>query len=697
MALYAIILVQTVILGGAIALLWRRLGRLEAELARTRARLIAYVGARRPALAKRKRAALAHAYGADALGEFRAPPADDRYDDLYGGGDDIEAERRSARLWPMSELDRGQGPRAAPEMLRAGLAALLIFAPVGLLAFGASLAIAIVAAAGAILAAFALSLREAWAPAAWIGAVGAAGAGGAGLYVDVAARAPQTFAAALAITGVAGLVHARARMRRGPGLAPGLALFATAAAGALAGGALAGPIGLALASLVVAGAIAGAATTRLEVAHVGAFLAACGGLFVLSGSPEADTWLTPASTLTAALFIGVAGVSVPAAGKKAFLSAVTASAAGLIGAGLQASPNGLGAPLWAAGAFVSVSASLFAILAVAKQRKGALAPLGWSAWTLCLAGFASLAIAVDLAFAGPYASALFAAMALAFMLVDARAPHAMWRVCAVLATGAALWTAVEASLVFFSGRPGPAPALVVGLGAAAPALFAMLSARIAWPRAPLAGAIFEAAALFSASLAASVALRAMFSGSASALAPLSHAEAGLHGALWLMAGLGCGAMMDREPRALRKGACALFTIAGASAAVLGAGIVLNPWWGGAHGAVTGGVFINSLALAYGAPAAAAWAHWTFWRGRGALRRGRAALVLVCTLTALWLALEIRRAFAGPNLFGPNLFGPNLVGAAIDWREACLYGLVVLGALVGGALLSRSASTRRRYR
>lgn len=121
--------------------------------------------------------------------------------------------------------------------------------------------------------------------------------------------------------------------------------------------------------------------------------------------------------------------------------------------------------------------------------------------------------------------------------------------------------------------------------------------------------------------------------------------------------------------------------AGLTLAALGAGLVLNPWWGATNppSHVAGTALLNPLLLAYAAPGALLWI-----AGKAPPQRARwlaqASKLAGAALMLMWATLEVRRAFH------PEAMREAAIGAL----EGALYALLALGAALA---VARAAHTR----
>jgi hypothetical protein len=524
-----------------------------------------------------------------------------------------------------------------PERAKPIAALALIAAPV--LALGLIENRALLASVGLSLAAASLfwAQRLSWRPTAWASVVGAAAWAIAALGAGWAQQAPAPFSGAALFAGALGLAHARLG-----GFAPGAAMALTAVAALLilgAGDTLIAPAGAAFGALVILAAVLGAASLRTEGMHATAFAAAGAGLFVLSGQPEAAIWFTPVAAWTGALFLAIAAVRAPVLGARGTLIAGTGAAAPILAAGaLYAAQHGLAEPLAAAGAFACL-ALIFAGLLVfsARRRARGIAELKLTAWVLLAAALISAAFAVGLTAPRVLVGSAMAAFALGFVALDRRNPKALWRGAAIASALGALWAAGAAT-------------------------------EFNWPRAD--AAFFEGLAIAFAMFAVTAAIRLGFSLGAPNTTPLGFVEAGTHAAALLAAALALATLANAGARAIRRSGAALLAAGGTCAVAVSALLWLTPLWAERAVAGTEWPLMRYAPLGFALPAIAAWAHWFYWRMRGAHARTRAAFAIATLTSAACAALQMFGARAGVAVAG-----------AADWTGIAL-ALMAFGLAIG---------------
>lgn len=161
--------------------------------------------------------------------------------------------------------------------------------------------------------------------------------------------------------------------------------------------------------------------------------------------------------------------------------------------------------------------------------------------------------------------------------------------------------------------------------------------------------------------------------------------------VWTGYWLGCTALLALLPKSRTAAIVQIWggrvlAVMAMLVALLGGFSLYNPWWGMVPAPVPGLPILNSLLLGYGAPVAMLLVGAQFWRRSGeAWLRASAQRVGAC-LAALWLTLEVRRAFTGPDL--TNAVTPSL-GAWL-WTAALLGLALAASWMLRGAAGSDSA-------
>jgi hypothetical protein len=488
-----------------------------------------------------------------------------------------------------------------------------------------------------------------------------------GALASVSAGAPALAPAALAAATLSmlGLVQASAAPdapSRWAASALHAAALAALAAGA-AGFGVGGAFGWGLA-LVVAATLALAHGPARDAALISVWLAACAGLFSLSGDVLATPAMTPAAALAGAGFLGAGLVRTPRPESHGLVLFALAAAAPL-----AAVPLALDGPAAGIG-FGAVAALLGLGFARAAQACGGARQTTLAAWPLALgavsAGAGALNAAAPPALIGPLAAAaavslsLTAARTKAPAVAAAAAASAVFACLAVLdavrlaPSAASSWTgAILAAAALLLGawllstrRLGGAPATGLTLG-----VFGVLTA-IAAPLFLFPEVAFD--------------LRG----------------AGAIASAWLALGLVLCALGERDGAAQHAGLAAAAAGSGlATWALIG---TANPWWSPEALPLPAGAAGTALLLGAGLPAflSAAMAAATASGGR---RRASAAFgASAVALTLAGAALALRSAAFGPA---------GLSGQSVSSIE--LIGLTLTMAGLGGTLAMAPNLTARR--
>ena len=505
---------------------------------------------------------------------------------------------------------------------------------------GVAAPVLVAAGVGVATAMMLLGLRQEWRAAAWAGVMTAAAWALVGFALGAAQASPIQYCVFVSVAALAGLTHAHLR-----GAAPGSLMALTMAAAALALAsqtAMIGPAGAGFGVIVAAAAIVGGMSLRLEGVHLAVFAAALIGLFVLSGQSEAAIWFTPVTTWAGALFLGVAAVRVPLLGSRGLALAGVGALAPLLALGaLHLAHHGLTDSFAAAGAFAGLGLLLCGVLAAAAlPRANGVAALKATAWVLAAGAFTAFATAILLAAQAPLAAPAFAALALGLALLNARLPDGVWRAFACIAAGFAAACALGAGAMLLNEAQRWLPAVLLGLGLAAPAALVAAAARFAHrAEAGFTAGMLEAVALALGVIGANLAVRLYFSGGAMLLQPVGFVEAGAHISVWLMASLLIASRSHRGSKPVRIGFSMLLALIALTLAAFGGGLWLTPYWSEREAAIAP---ITHAPLGFLAPAILFWAHWAFWRARGTDTRARTALAAGALLTAAFVTLQLMR-------------------------------------------------------
>lgn len=418
------------------------------------------------------------------------------------------------------------------------------------------------------------------------------------------------------------------------------------------------PIPAALAVLaLLAGLGAGLGTgrgwSRWEALIAPAVLTVLGLVLVLSGAAPAEvTGLRIAGAALAGAWIlsGLLG----GGQARAAPVAATGALALMLRAALDLDP------LPAALALEAGAAALFLAAALrARRRTDRSEDLALGAWSL--AGGLALAAAVRLGALAQAVPALEAALALGLVLAQRRLGWRGLTVAAMAAGGAAIAGALDPRFFAPAVETGPAAGLAVLVCAIGGVLLAF-AGRL--PRLPEGQSAprqsLTAAAVILGLIGAFIGLRWCASGQGVGLSLLL--ESSLRSLLLALAGAALLlAVRDRQAIIGRVGPHLLLALA-ALHATLCQLLLWNPWWGLWANPVEATPLVNSLALAYLAPAGA-------FALAAARSRDRAPAqgygVLAALYGLVWALMELRHAFHGPDLTaGISPYAERLAQAAL---------------------------------
>lgn len=643
MSIVVLIAIQLIVTVAGFAFMWRRLDIVTSELTRVRRLLETLELARFSNAAVRRtqpaRAEPAFAGSAEPANPPQAwtpprtpaPPARPA----------LPPKPAQRLLMANDAPEEAAGLRGAvtPELARL-LACLIVGAAPSVALFFSAPLVGVVTAGLAIAAATMLvALRPLWRASAWAGLLGAATWSAVGLVTSAAALAPMAFAGAVTAAGLCATIHARFAGLWSGALMAAVGAMSLAALGLTVG--MVGSAGIGLGLLTAAGAVAGASSLRAEALHVGALFAGGAGLFVLSGQEGAAVWFTPAIAWYGALFLAISMVRTPVLGARGLMLAATGAIAPLLAAGsLFASEHALADPRAAAGAFAVLAVILSALIAVAAQRHGrGIVALKLTAWALAAGALTAFAAATLLALPAPLAAIVLAMAGVALTALDWRMPQALWRAAAIGAfacAAAASWIGASVDWPAYIYAP---------LGVLAPAALASVAALIAQRRpAILTAGVFEALAIAGALIGGSLLLHWTLTASAPGT-PLGFVEASAHITLWLGAALALAWRSDHGASDVRRAAVALLGLWALCAGAVAALLWLTPHWSARPASGLYWDLFQHQPLGFAMPAILAWAHWTFWRGRGRHVRARAAMAMATLATAGFATLEIVAARA----------------------------------------------------
>lgn len=635
--IFVLLAIQTAAALAAGVYLWRQVRRHSIEIADLRKALSSGVAQRPVAMARRaaKAEVLALAVGAETIAsEPTEAPID-----------------RAQRAWSLPPTATITAPPTgvSAETARGLTLGILAIAPALGFAFNAS-APTVVACGLAISAAMmAIAHRPIWSAAAWAGVATSGAWALIGLAIGSARTDPASFSTLVALAGVTGLIHAyRRRISTGVTMALIMAIASLVLAAQIG---MISPAGVAFGFIVAAAAVTGALSLRLEGLHIGAFVAALVGLFILSGQPSAAIWFTPATAWAGALFFAIAAIRVPQLGARGLAIAGTGALAPLAAVtALYFSQQGLADRFAAAAGFAVVSALLGGVIAAAAMRRDrGLDALKATLWVLLAGSFTAFAASVGLALPAALAAPTFAFAALLLSALDLGLPSRAWRAFACLCSIFAVISAFTTAQVLL-GESSLWPAwLLIVSGVGAPALIIGAAAVAAKRRqARLSASFLEGAAIVLAVAAADLVVRVVYAAGAVLLEPISFAELGAHAAVWLSAALFLRMRARFGARRVRVAFANVMLVTTLGVLLTAAALWMTPFWEPRQSPVA---FISRDTFGFLLPALMLAGHFWLWRSRGAELQTRLALAGASLMLAAFLTLEVTRSDGDADWLG----------------------------------------------
>ncbi|GAM97667.1 integral membrane protein [alpha proteobacterium U9-1i] len=393
-----------------------------------------------------------------------------------------------------------------------------------------------------------------------------------------------------------------------------------------------------------------AGAVRARVAHPAAFAAATGAL-VLGAmlflqtrnpfGPLAESFYFWA--LAAAPLVGVAALAARADRHgRALVAGAGASGAAVIGALGVFSRDEWSAPVVWAPMFAGAILLFFAARHIARESAQAEKDLAVDFW----AGAASLLALIGLQSLAPdflKPSAMSAAALGATLLFHQRG----WRglghasiVFAMFALAHALSAGFPDSVTMLATPV--VRTLLILIGATA---FLHAASALATPRQRDTGEALGAGAILIGAIAVLHALRWVATGGAGV--PLDRATEVALNVLTLISAGFLALPRGDNPGLIARLRGHLLMVCGLAYSLLAFGLTVNPWWGSGPMQVAGPPLLNTLVLAYAAPAAIALAA-AARLYRRSLFAGRGYAIVGGVLALIWVMLEIRYAFSGPT-------------------------------------------------
>ncbi len=549
----------------------------------------------------------------------------------------VDAPRvRTAQLWRAPEARPSR--RIGAKVLWA-TAAILGVAPASAMALGGDAAISV--SCGILLGALILvvALRSEFRDLAWAGAICSTAWALAGAFLGAAQANPAIFSSATVTAGFAGLAFAVLN-RLGPGATMTVAMAAPCLVLAAQLGMIGAP-GAAFAALVVSAAISGASRLRLEGLHTGAFVAALGGLYVISGQAVAADWFTPIATWTGALFLAIAVVRAPQLGPRGVTIAGTGALAPFAAiAALNGGGQGLSDPTAASAAFFSLALMLAGIAWLAAERRGSnFASLKLTAWVLA-AGIGAALLAAIWVSAGPGLAAMLLMFGAAGgAILNMRFPSPHWRVGALafaLCGVVYAWTCAAGIL----NETMPSW-VTLAAALALPAALAFGASQAFGRAHAVSSAIMDLLGSALGLTALHIAARLALSGGVPMSYEFGVEELSAQACIWLTAAL---AMIAADRDVVRSALARVFTAVG----VVATGCMAGAWLVGYLDAPEE-TLTRFNAWVFIGPALLLGAHWWVWRRTHSPLLARASLGAGAFLAAAAFSAEVLKARIGENV------------------------------------------------
>jgi hypothetical protein len=165
--------------------------------------------------------------------------------------------------------------------------------------------------------------------------------------------------------------------------------------------------------------------------------------------------------------------------------------------------------------------------------------------------------------------------------------------------------------------------------------------------------------------------------------PVGFVEAGSHISAWLAIALAVAARgQKRRMGAARKAGILVLGAASLAASVFIAALWLTPYWQVLIASRAPWSVLRFDGLGFLAPAALYWAHWVFWRRRGANLRTRISFAAAGAMSACFITLLAMR---------PGQ--PEAAGAVAPLIGAVSFALAILANLAPGVV---AKTARRSY-
>ena len=279
----------------------------------------------------------------------------------------------------------------------------------------------------------------------------------------------------------------------------------------------------------------------------------------------------------------------------------------------------------------------------------------------------------------PLQAPAFALAAVGLLALHTRAPDVVWRSFAIGAGLIALLCAgANAQLLLDEAAVWPNSTIIIA-GLASPSALSGAAALLAHRNnAPASAALFDIITFVLGVASANLFVRLAFSGGATLLQPVGFVEIGMHCAVWLIAALLIGSRAYLGAKGVRNAATNLLTFVAFATMAFACGLWMASFWGAR--AAGGQPLLTHDTMGFLLPAIFFWAHWVFWRARGANAQTRLSLAAGALLLAAFCTVEAIRAERLPEWVGALVaalsfsiaivinFAPGVVNSAAPKRR-----------------------------
>jgi hypothetical protein len=271
-------------------------------------------------------------------------------------------------------------------------------------------------------------------------------------------------------------------------------------------------------------------------------------------------------------------------------------------------------------------------------------------WVLVLGAFMASVGAIATALPTPLQAPAFALIAAGLLALHLRTPDPVWRAFAVI-SGLATLLCAGVNTQLLLGEAGQwSDATLILAGLAAPAAISGAAAHLAQRNnAPASATLFEIITFALGVASANLFTRLAFSGGATLLQPVGFVEIGMQCVVWLIAALLIGSRAHLGARGVRDAATNLLTLIAFATMAFACGLWMASFWGAR--AAGEQPLLSHDTMGFLLPAIFFWAHWVFWRARGAHAQTRLSLAAGAILLAAFCTVEAMRAERLPEWVG----------------------------------------------